>query len=127
MITEDYVSYEVAKLLKEKGFDESCKAYYEDGKFCWVWNDGCSRNTDNPKYVSCPTQQMARKWFRREKCIIIFIVPTLDDKGNFAYCYEIVTWNEEEGIYEEKYMSSWFHIFEEAVDAALMYCLTNMI
>ena len=29
MITEDYVSYEIAKLLKEKGFDRECQGYYE--------------------------------------------------------------------------------------------------
>jgi hypothetical protein len=28
MITEDYVSFETAKLLKEKGFDATCKKYY---------------------------------------------------------------------------------------------------
>jgi hypothetical protein len=28
MITEDYVSFEVAKLLKEKGFNEPCIATY---------------------------------------------------------------------------------------------------
>lgn len=29
-ITEDYCSFEVAKLLKEKGFDEACRAVYEE-------------------------------------------------------------------------------------------------
>jgi hypothetical protein len=29
MIKEDYVSFEVAKLLKEKGFNEICRAAYE--------------------------------------------------------------------------------------------------
>lgn len=29
MKREDYVSLEVAKLLKEKGFDECCGAYYK--------------------------------------------------------------------------------------------------
>ena len=28
MITEDYVSFETAKLLKEKGFDELCYQKY---------------------------------------------------------------------------------------------------
>ena len=27
-ITEDYVSFEIAKLLKEKGFDIPCDSYY---------------------------------------------------------------------------------------------------
>ena len=75
MLKEDYCSEEVSKLLNEKGFNEACRAYYEDGKFCWVWNDGCSRNTDNPKYVSCPTHQMAMKWLRKKHNIIIVIEP----------------------------------------------------
>ena len=29
-LTEDYVSFETAKLLKEKGFDEPCFAYYSE-------------------------------------------------------------------------------------------------
>ena len=29
MITEDYVSFETAKLLKEKGFDEYTISYYD--------------------------------------------------------------------------------------------------
>ena len=28
MITEDYVSFEVAKLLRDKGFDAKCIYYY---------------------------------------------------------------------------------------------------
>ena len=27
-ITEDFVSFEIAKLLKEKGFDEPCRSLY---------------------------------------------------------------------------------------------------
>jgi len=33
MITEDYVSFETAKLLKEKGFDEYCGYYDQTGEY----------------------------------------------------------------------------------------------
>ena len=36
MITEDYVSFETAKLLKEKGFDEYCKSVYHVDSICSV-------------------------------------------------------------------------------------------
>lgn len=29
MVNEDYVSFETAKLLREKGFDENCAALYD--------------------------------------------------------------------------------------------------
>jgi len=32
MITEDYVSFETAKLLKEKGFDEECYRFWQYDK-----------------------------------------------------------------------------------------------
>ena len=37
MITEDYVSFETAKLLKEKGFDEPCT-------YLWIFE-----KTNNPE------------------------------------------------------------------------------
>ena len=65
-ITEDYCSYEVAKLLKGKGFDWECISYYVDDEpddikysFCGetnsIWESRC---------CSAPTLQMAMKWLR---------------------------------------------------------------
>ena len=57
-ITEDYVSFEIAKLLKEKGFDGECDYWYgEYGEIC------CS-----PSVISvecwCPSQSLTLKWLR---------------------------------------------------------------
>ena len=124
MITEDYCSYEVAKLLKEKGFDECCEAYYEDDRFCWVWNDGCSRNTDNPKYVSCPTQALAMKWLREEHNLSIEISSTeaTESLRWAAYVYEIGKTDD----FVEAYIGT-YGTYEDAVEAALEDCLTNKI
>ena len=120
MLKEDYCSEEVSKLINEKGFDEACRAYYEDGKFCWVWNDGCSRNTDNPKYVSCPTHQMAMKWLR---CKGIYIEIDVLGKTNIKYGFTILKLNEGEIYSDDKIYTT----YEETVDAALKYCLTELI
>jgi hypothetical protein len=53
MITEDYVSFEVAKLLKEKGFDEKVISFYPPGD------------------IQRPTLQMAMKWLREVHKIYI--------------------------------------------------------
>ena len=58
MITEDYVSFEVAKLLKEKGFDEECNMAYFNGTLVdytmfWFCLGG--------DLLYCPTLQMAMK------------------------------------------------------------------
>ena len=68
MITEDYVSFEIAQLLKEKGFDGDCDYWYgEYGERC------CS-----PSVISvecwCPSQSIALKWLREVYNIHITIL-----------------------------------------------------
>lgn len=44
MITEDYISFEVAKLLKEKGFDAECDYLYADGELLRAQGGACNWN-----------------------------------------------------------------------------------
>lgn len=63
MITEDYVSFEVAKLLKEMGFDGDTSCYYTpDNKKRWVYQH--YQDFDKKDRIECPTFQMAMKWLR---------------------------------------------------------------
>ena len=71
MLKEDYVSFEVAKLLKEKGFDESCRAVYEEEVL--RINTLCDyHNSELSSYVSAPTHQMACAWIREKYGFHIF-------------------------------------------------------
>lgn len=69
MNKEDYVSLEVAKLLKEKGFNEDCMAFYtRDGLF------ECNSyiNTNVLKHPT-PTLYEAQKWLRDRRKIHISV------------------------------------------------------
>lgn len=73
-IQEDYVSFEIAKLLKEKGFDEpTTKSYYTEGfENPMIFSHDllpCIR----PDEFLCPTQQMAMKWLREKHNVHIEI------------------------------------------------------
>ena len=134
MITEDYVSFKVAKLLKEKGFDEKCS--YEwgvpdiDGGYIlqkWSIYNGEIRNSEliNDAYAA-PTLQMACKWLREvhNACICINMVGNEDDS------YALFTYN----IYQNKNYKLIFgsnipkyNSYEEAVEAAIKYTLENLI
>lgn len=35
-MNEEYVSFEAAKLLKEKGFDWACQAFYDKDRFLYI-------------------------------------------------------------------------------------------
>ena len=97
MITEDYVSFETAKLLKEKGFNEYCKSVYHVGSIYSVAsleyhdNEGYGavieekQNSDFGKYdnaISAPTLQMAMKWLREVHNVLV-----IPDYG-YEFTYE---------------------------------------
>ena len=136
MIKEDYVSFETAKLLKEKGFDSPCfMAYYETnnghkigydvGRNNYQWD---IVNKENGLSNCCaPTLQMAMKWLRKEHNIGIFpstycLLKNGEVTHPYGTCitnlvtYEIIV---DDCLPEETY--------EEAIENALIYCLKNLI
>ena len=123
MITEDYVSFETAKLLKDKGFNEMTELAYEieDGH---IRNDlpvSYWRNSEIGKYkFSCPTLQMAMKWLREVHHLHI----TVFSSSQESWMYRVTKPHQtlEEGCYGEDYTS-----YEEACEAAIKYCLENLI
>lgn len=129
MITEDYVSFEVAKLLKEKGFDIPCHYTYHGDITSVPFFHRKVKNFNGEEYsgkttewVSCPTHQMAMKWLREEKHIIFVFKPaTFSGEECTYWTYEIWAGDNFEG----EVMS--FKTYEEAVEAALKYSLENLI
>lgn len=125
MITEDYVSFETAKLLKEKGFNEMTELAYEieNGH---IRNDlpvSYWRNSEIGKYkFSCPTLQMAMKWLREVHNIVIVVTPSM-----FWGKYNVSIYKKDNdypiGFDGDSLISS----YEEAIEAALKYTLENLI
>lgn len=125
MIKEDYCSYEVAKILKEKAFNESCyTCYIEKEIFHYDYSSTNYELIDG--IISCPTIQMAMKWLREEKNIFIVIEPHaydyINEKNKSYVCSLWVGDNYYEYIESKDYPS-----YEEASEAALKYCLENLI
>ena len=124
---DDYVSFEVAKLLKEKGFNEYClKNYWSSDKELhdWKWELSYNRNSDgnrNTKDCAAPTHQMAMKWLREEYGIFIEISAL----KRYRWVYTIYK------LFEEKITEVWndgtYVSYEDAVEAALKYSLENLI
>ena len=131
MITEDYVSFETAKLLKEKGFDCACKVWYSEytsqfggEKYTSIEFDNHNKFNENYKFIcSAPTIQMAMKWLREEYNCFIQIKEYFDIKQYQAF----VSKNGKTTYCEP----DWFHpicsSYEEACEAAIKYCLENLI
>lgn len=153
MITEDYVSFETAELLKENGFDEEVFGYYHiwDRKINRpVWSIGTYIRSEAPHlYIKAPTIQIARKWIR-EKYNILFIVDYEYECDTTPYYFKIYRLGEYgkpervaiKGVSYDKDNNATEHIigycnwerskgdystYEEACESALKYCLENLI
>jgi len=128
-ITEDYVSFETAKLLKEKGFDVPCGSYYDYFRsnvtmyqgYVAEFSGSCTNHNGrgNHDVFSRPTQQIAMRWLREvHKCFIqIRFANGCTSFTFFVYkngtdCYPC-------NIYYDSY--------EEAVENSIKYCLENLI
>lgn len=133
-IKEDYVSFEVAKLLKEKGFNELCSRYYNSqfdemrtvGDICMMnWNS-ISIN-DEFYYISIPTHQVAIKWLREKYNIYICIQPdfpsTKDYKMYWCWSANIL----HDNCISLKGYQCYIETYEKATEEAIKYCLENLI
>lgn len=125
-INEDYVSYETAKLLKEKGFNEEVLAVYiYDNLF--VKGENNIVNPANVPIILAPTHQMAMKWLM-EKHVVIVVTPKsfCADGSCGSWAYSIWADDNLEVDGEEEW-EDLYESYEEAVEAALKYSLKNLI
>lgn len=110
MINEDYCSFEVAKLLKEKGFNEPVtelnKLLIKEGE----------------KPVLKITHQKAMKWLRETRDIVISIFPTIETDMIVREDYNYAIYKNKTVVYQSCSTS-----YEEACEAAIRCCLENLI
>ena len=131
MITEDFVSFKVAKLLEERGFDEECQMAW-----CYAPNKmnseyllrhlDCKNSTlkeynssDTDYAIAAPTLQMTSKWLRVVHKIDLCVLPC-----HYDYCLH----GYECKIYKNKELICSLIEFkapEEAMNAALLLVLNK--
>ena len=138
MVKETYVSLEVAKLLKEKGFNEKCRGGYHsefddnDNPIImleeWTAQPYSNDFVDEGFLCSAPTHQMAIKWLREEKNILICVYPVINlpVKDNYTFYWR---WDGKKKRHDAPHVGDKhnYESFEEAVEAALKYTLENLI
>ena len=129
MITEDYVSFEVAKLLEDKGFDEYSRGSY-DGLMKFHEREK-SHNLELPPNteVIAPTLQMTMKWLREVHNIHIIAEPCFKEGIEAELDFNRWFWTIfiESGEYKPIRQINEFPTYEKACEAAIKYCLENLI
>lgn len=131
---ENFVTVEIAKKLKEKGFRKPCVAtydddgmlgynYYQPKRIHTVSFDDCLCTSDD--LVLAPTISQVLKWLREERNLHIviditnygFISSTISFKWDKSYCENEI----------EHYDHKGYSTYEEAAIAEIEYTLDNLI
>ena len=125
---EAYVSFETAKRLKEKGFDEDTIGYYnsiseipERIKFF----DSPISIYHSSGLIGCiqaPTQQMVMRWLRKVHNIKVNIF-----YSNPNYTIEYFEPNTQTGVGKFVFIGDGYDVYEQACEVAINYCLDNLI
>jgi len=135
-MTDQLISFETAKLAKEKGFDGKCFGGYDTIRYnhetgCekynthprWLHSDGkyesLSYRTKETVNISCilaPTQSLLQKWLR-EKHKIIVLIGFLDFSDDDNYFYSLI--NHPRELQEDEY----YKTYEEALEQGLYQSL----
>ena len=128
-MNEDFVTYELAVKLKEKGFDIPCYGYYHrDGgndSFELCGNGDCDfLNSKNKHRIAAPTISQVLKWLREEKGIhieVMFIRP-LHNRVKYYITDTDGSRGDFMDVSDEHY-ETW----EQATLAGIEYVLDNLI
>lgn len=152
MVKEEYVSFETAKLLKERGFDGPCHmVWYKtatdkkivaapqfvEGEIVATRDsvDAAARDMIYPYSFEngvegflAPTQAMAMRWLREEHDIVlqIDIDSYVKDIGCLGYYIVVRAKNSNREIISPL-DKVFFSTYEEACDNGLQYCLKDLI
>lgn len=141
-MNEDFLPFELAVKLKEKGFREECIATYdiEDKEIDFnnyilrvayqmnVTAKDCLRvfNNRNCGLIDAPTISQVLKWLREEKKVHLIV--EISDSGWYYTLYPNVRW-ENGKLKSDKYIMSFKHkaSYEQAALAGIEYVLDNLI
>jgi hypothetical protein len=146
-MTDKLISFETAKLAKEKGFNIPVNGVYVDnGTLSFARdNDETDYNWNERKGYSAPTQSLLQKWLREKHDIHVNINSRYNPRkigDKVLYCYDISTkennyndmnnnydtwlgWNQENDIPILMYRT--FNTFEKTLEVALQEALKLIV
>ena len=141
----DFVSFDLAKKLKEKGFKQKCLAYYDvednvgllyntqysdealpcqytDLLQCHNTGEAETQSDDSGFCVDAPTISQVLKWLREEKNLCVEVLISMRG-GWYNIIYEIAP----RRGFDLKHMLIEKKSYEEAAIAGIEYSLDNLI
>lgn len=124
-MTEELVTLETAKMLREKGFNEPCMIAIniEDSR-----QYGTNRtNSELPiKVCSHPTQSVTQKWLREIRGVYVYVEPVIGKRWKLSFCDFNVPTEESDWMENEINKGNGYKVYvtyEEALEAGIQEAL----
>ena len=118
-MTDDYVSLETARLLKEAGFDWKCEWFFTEKEL--LGHSNISKNHNEiPEYGGCsrPTLSLAAKWLREENNIYVEVIRKFT-----CWRFSLINLNP---VCIIKLIAGNFNTYEEALEEGLKEALERI-
>ena len=129
---EDFVTFKIAKKLKENGFDLPILEVYGKFDIYGIFHSQLYFNytgTWGKEEFIAPTIEQAFKWLRNNKKTMISILPVAfnekENKFNKYYC--TIYYATKEFVFESHERPDTFETYEECALEAIEYVLDNLI
>ena len=136
-ITEDYVSFEIAKLLKEKGFDgDTASCYILEDSTHHIMSDKVAQSeyyesqdsNEHGHLIQAPTLQMAMKWLREVYGLHISLDPCYDyDSMHVVFLAFVQNVADVHEFMDGRKNVASYPNAEKSYELAIKYCLENLI
>lgn len=113
-MNKDYVSFELAKLLKENGFTQDCVFFYEKEILRHILSVKLSEEI-NPKDITpAPMLYQVVNWLRKVHKIYLHVEPDFKIKDTFKYIFYVK---------EVSYSNNRYETYEEALEEGIKIAL----
>ena len=130
---EIYVSLEVAKLLKEAGFDWPTHYSYDlylyntEGEKRVIDGFASTLCNEHDGLASMPTLDVAQRWLREVKAMHICVKPN-EASANCKYFVTVIVNDTKWGnVQDDNRKTIMFSTYEEAQEAGIKKCLTLLL
>lgn len=122
---EDFVTFNLAKKLKEKGFDYPCIGHYFNNQL-YIAHYQNAFHSDKNETFDAPTISQVLKWLRKEKSIHVELILWTNGWYYEVWCFE---YNENDKEYDTKIeeQSMDYSSYELAAMAGIEYVFDNLI
>lgn len=114
---DEFITFETAKLAKEKGFDEYCKYHFDQEGARFNNNMNPTKNSEWNNCMTQPTQSLLQRWLREQHKINISMINGSNTIN--LYYYEINKTNK----FPIKGDGSKNYTYEQALEESLLKAL----